>query len=168
MKTRSKSAKKPRTLAKTYKGKPALYIGRPGQCDVDGPWCAKYDTEWGIMLERKHTDPSYQGEPEYLVLRNHQRSIVLDAAEAQALIDRTTALDAGARPEPGDYVAIVWDRSLVKHGFVVKTTPHFAEVLMEDGSTSSRWECGWELPKKKSTRTCKIENMMVLSRAGDV
>lgn len=165
MKTRKK---KTRTLAKTFMGKPALYLALPGQHDVEGPWCVKFDTEWGLMLERKHIGPGpFEGEPELRIIRNYQRSRVLDPAAAQALIDRAAA---DPRPQPGDYVAIVWDHTRVKNGFVVSTTPAFAEVLMEDGTTSryeewygdEHWQDG---RKKKVTRKCKIENMVVLARA---
>lgn len=158
--------KKPQKIVKTVKGKPAFYTRYEIpelRRELCGPWTALYQTESGMLLERR--DPAY-GCNQRVVFRPDQ---VLTPEAAQEHIDRVWAQDERIRPRPGDYVAVVFDHHEVVNGFVVSVSECYAQVLMDDGSTG-RWvppEYRRHKKDKKVTRQCGISNMLVLARGAD-
>ena len=149
------------------RGKPAFYTRYEIpelRRELCGPWTAVYQTESGMLLERR-PDPKEQRTIRH-VFRPDQ---VLTPEGAQEYLDSVCAQDERIRPRVGDYVAVVFDHHEVVKGFVMSASACYAQVLMDDGSTG-RWvppEYRRHKQEKKVTRQCNISNMLVLARAAD-
>ena len=158
--------KKQQKIVKTVKGKPAFYTRyelNDLRRELCGPWTIVHQTDCGAIAERP--DPGLRRGFERRAFVPGQ---LLTPEQAQAYLDRVWAEDVH-KPQPGDYVAVVFDHAEVVNGFVVSVSECYAQVIMDDGSTGRYVPPEHRRLKKdkKVTRQCNISNMLVLARGAD-